>query len=124
MCSLGIKPSNVCAANANALPLSHTGTRKLTVGCARTFFSYKKEKTEAIAFGNRDEVLKVNAYLDSRGQKTKSSQKNIGVILERDLSFSSHVKAVSSQKHCRNWMFCFQSRLDDHAAGWNIVLVS
>ncbi len=40
---------------------------KLTVGCAKVF-----------AFGNKDEVLKVNAYLDSRGQTTK----NIGVILE------------------------------------------
>ncbi len=34
---------------------------KLTVGCAQT---------EVIAFGNKDEVLKVNAYLDSRGQKS------------------------------------------------------
>ncbi len=57
---------------------------KLIVGCVRAFF---------IAFGNKDEVLKVNAYLDFRGQITKKQVKNIGVILETDLSFSSHVKA-------------------------------
>ncbi len=41
-----------------------------------------KEKTEVIAFGNKDEVLKVNAYLDSRGQTTKNQVKNLGVILQ------------------------------------------
>ncbi len=61
-----------------------------------------------IAFGNKDEVLKVNAYLDSRGQSTKNQVKNLGVILETDLSFSSHVKAVTKsayyhlKKHCKN----------------------
>ncbi len=40
-------------------------------------------------------ILKVNADLDSRGQTTKYQVKNIGVILETDLSFSSHVKAVT-----------------------------
>ncbi len=57
----------------------------------QNFLQLNKEKTEVIAFGNKDEVLKVNAYLDSRGQTTK----NLGVILETDLSFSSHVKAVT-----------------------------
>ncbi len=67
---------------------------KLTVRCARTF----------IAFGNKDEVLRVNAYLDSRGQTTKNQVKNLGVILETDLSFSSHVKAVtkSAYYHLKN----------------------
>ncbi len=63
-----------------------------------------KEKTEVIAFGNKDEVLKVNAYLDSRGQTTKNQVRNLGVILETDLSFSSHVKAVtkSAYYHLKN----------------------
>ncbi len=33
----------------------------------QNFLQLNKEKTEVIAFGNKDEVLKVNAYLDSRG---------------------------------------------------------
>ncbi len=35
----------------------------------QNFLQLNKEKV--IAFGNKDEVLKVNAYLDSRGQTTK-----------------------------------------------------
>ncbi len=63
-----------------------------------------KEKTEVIVFVNKDEVLKVNAYLDSRGQTTKNQVRNLGVILETDLSFSSHVKAVtkSAYYHLKN----------------------
>ncbi len=41
------------------------------------FLQLNKEKTEVIAFGNKDEVPKVNAYLDSRGQTTKNQVKNL-----------------------------------------------
>ncbi len=46
----------------------------------------------------------MNAYLDSRGQTTKNQVRNLGVILETDLSFSSHVKAVtkSAYYHLKN----------------------
>ncbi len=44
----------------------------------QNFLQLNKEKTEVIAFGNKDEVLKVNVYLDSRGQTKKSSQKSWG----------------------------------------------
>ncbi len=37
----------------------------------QNFLQLNKEKTEVIAFGNKDEVLKVNAYLDARGQKSE-----------------------------------------------------
>ncbi len=103
------------------------------------FLQLNKEKTEVIAFGNKYEVLKVNAYLDSRGQTTKNQVKNIGVILETDLSFSSHVKAVtkSAYYHLKNIarIRCFVSSQDleklVHAlfmfispAKWIIVMVS
>ncbi len=75
-----------------------------------------KEKTEVIAFGNNDEVLKVNAYLDSRGQTTKNQVRNLGVILETDLSFSSHVEALtkSAYYHLKNIarIRCFVSSQD------------
>ncbi len=50
----------------------------------QNFLQLNKEKTEVIAFGNKDEVLKVNAYLYSRGQTTTNQVKNLGVILETD----------------------------------------
>ncbi len=89
----------------------------------QNFLQLNKDKTQRknlkkkiIAFGNKDEVLKVNAYLDSRGQTTKNQLKNIGVILETDLSFSSHVKAVikSAYYHLKNIAIirCFVSSQD------------
>ncbi len=82
----------------------------------QNFLQLNKEKTEVIAFGNKDEVLKVNAYLDSRGQTTKNQVRNLGVILETDLSFSSHVKAVtkSAYYHLKNIarIRCFVSNHD------------
>ncbi len=82
----------------------------------QNFLQLNKEKTEVIAFGNKDEVLKVNAYLDSRGQTTKNQVRNLAVILETDLSFSSHVKAVtkSAYYHLKNIarIRCFVSSQD------------
>jgi len=74
-----------------------------------------KDKTEVISFGNKDVVLKVNAYLDARGLTTKV--RNLGVSLESDLSFNSHVKAItkSAYYHLENIArirICFQSRQD------------
>ncbi len=70
----------------------------------QNFLQGNKEKTEVIAFGNKYEFLKVNAYLDSRGQTTKNQVTNLEVILETDLSFSSHIKSVtkSAYYHLKN----------------------
>ncbi len=82
----------------------------------QNFLQLNKEKTEVIAFGNKDEVLKVNAYLVSRDQTTKNQVRNLGVILETDLSFNSHVKAVtkSAYYHLKNIarIRCFGSSQD------------
>ncbi len=78
----------------------------------QNFLKLKKEKTEVIAFG-KEEVLKVNAYLDSRGQTTINQVNNLGVILETDLSFSSHV-TKSANYHLKNIAIirCFVSSQD------------
>ncbi len=44
----------------------------------QNFLQLNKEKTEVIAFGNKDEVLKVNAYLDSRGKQLKIKSEILG----------------------------------------------
>ncbi len=58
----------------------------------------------------------MNAYLDSRGQTTKNQVRNLGVILETDLSLSSHIKAVtkSAYYHLKNIprIRCFVSSQD------------
>ncbi len=59
----------------------------------QNFLQLNKEKTEVIAFGNKDEVLKVHAYLDSRVKQQKKG-KNLGVILDTDL-----VKAVTKSAY-------------------------
>jgi len=63
-----------------------------------------QDKTEVIALGNKAEVLKVNAYLNARGLTTKIQIRNLGVTLKSDLSFSSHVKAItkSAYYHLKN----------------------
>jgi len=42
----------------------------------QNFLQLNKEKTELIAFGNKDEVLKVNAFIHSNNYK--SSQQSWG----------------------------------------------
>jgi len=65
----------------------------------QNFLQLNKDKTEVIAFGNKDEVLKANAYLDARGPTTKNQVRNLGVSLESELSFSSHVIAITKSAY-------------------------
>ncbi len=44
----------------------------------QNFLQLNKEKTEVIAFGNKDEVLKVNTYLDSRVKQLKIKSEILG----------------------------------------------
>ncbi len=73
----------------------------------QNFLQLNKEKTEVIEFGNKDEVLKVNAYLDSRGQTTKSAYyhlKNIAIIRffisSQDLEKLVHAFITSRVDYC------------------------
>ena len=82
----------------------------------QNYLQLNKDKTEITTFRNKDEILKVNAYLEAKGLTTKNQVRNLGVILESDLSFSSHVKAItkSAYYHLKNIarIRCFVSRQD------------
>ncbi len=52
----------------------------------QNFLQLNKEKTEVIAFGNKDEVLKVNAYLDSRVKQLKIKSEIWGDSGDRTLA--------------------------------------
>ncbi len=58
-------------------------------------YSVKQGENLSHCIGNKNDFLKVNAYLDSMGQTTKNQVKIIGVILETKLSLNIHVKAVT-----------------------------
>ncbi|KAF7703402.1 hypothetical protein HF521_022409, partial [Silurus meridionalis] len=99
----------------------------------QNFLQLNKDKTEVIVFGNKNETLKVNTYLDSRGLKTQNKVRNLGVILDSDLNFSSHVKAISKSAyyHLKNIarIRCFVSRQTEKnlfmlssPAGWTIAM--
>ncbi len=116
-------------------PLTPSANDAINSWMCQNFLQLNKEKTEVIEFGNKDEVLKVNAFLDSRAQTTKNRVKNLGVILETDLSFSSHVKEVtkSAYYHLKNIAiisFLFSVKIWRNVfmplspAGWIIVMVS
>jgi len=66
----------------------------------QNFLQLNKDKTKVLVlklkFGNKDEVLKVKAYLDARGLTTKNQVWNLVVSLESELSFISFTVSVKS----------------------------
>ena len=53
------------------------------------------DKTEVIIFGNKEHRLKTAALLGTKGFKLPDIVKNLGVTIDSDLSFSSHMKAIT-----------------------------
>ena len=53
------------------------------------------DKTEIILFGNKKGRLALSTYLDSRGLKTSTKVKNLGIIIDEDLNVGHHIKAVT-----------------------------
>ena len=54
-----------------------------------------QDKKEIILFGNKMERIKIATQLDSTGLDTKTQVRHFGVLIDSDLSFSSHIKAVT-----------------------------
>uniref|UniRef100_A0A8C5AGY4 Reverse transcriptase domain-containing protein n=1 Tax=Gadus morhua TaxID=8049 RepID=A0A8C5AGY4_GADMO len=70
----------------------------------RNFLQLNEEKTEIIVFGSKTERLKVTQHLHSLSLKTSIKARNLGVIMDSDLHFDSHIKSVtkSAYYHLKN----------------------
>ena len=70
----------------------------------QNFLQLNKDKTEIIVFGAPDQRSKVNAKLASLSLQTKNQVRNLGVILDSDLNFNSHINSItkSAYYHLKN----------------------
>ena len=70
----------------------------------QNFLQLNKDKTEIIVFGAEKERIGVTAHLESLSLKPKCQVKNLGVIIDSDLNFDSHIKSIrkSAFYHLKN----------------------
>ena len=68
------------------------------------FLQLNQDKTEIIIIGDRSEREKLAAHLNTLGLSTKHQVKNLGVLIDPDLKFESHIKNITkiSFYHLRN----------------------
>jgi len=62
------------------------------------------DKTEVIIFGKKGQRLKIATLLGMKGFEVVETVKNLGVNIDSDLSFNSHMKAVTKSAfyHLKN----------------------
>lgn len=70
----------------------------------QNFLQLNKDKTEVLVFGAKEERLKVSAQLQSAMLKTSNQARNLGVVMDSDMNFSSHIKQItkSAYYHLKN----------------------
>ena len=54
-----------------------------------------QDKTEVIVFGNKEKRIAVSKHLESLSLKTRDQVRNLGVLIDSDLTFSSHIKSIT-----------------------------
>ena len=52
------------------------------------------EPTEIIVFSGKEKRNSIIKHLDSRALKTEDQVQNLGVLIDTDLNFTSHIKAI------------------------------
>lgn len=70
----------------------------------QNFLQLNQEKTEVIIFGKKAERAKIATLLSAKGLATKTTVRNLGIILDSDLTFENHERAISrtSFYHLKN----------------------
>ena len=88
----------------NPIPMLSRCIEQISDWMCQSFLQLNKDKTEIIVFGSEEERLKVSAQLQSVSLKTTGQARNLGVIMDSDLNFSSHIKTVtkSAYYHLKN----------------------
>ena len=72
---------------------------------SHNFLQLNKDKTEVVVFGpNKNERIKVSAYLKSLSLQTTNQARNLGVILDADLHFENQINLLtkSAYYHLKN----------------------
>ena len=61
----------------------------------QNFLQLNQDKTEVIVFGNKEKRIAVSKHLESLSLKTRDQVRNLGVLIDSDLTFSSHIKSIT-----------------------------
>lgn len=61
----------------------------------QNFLQLNSGKTEVIVFGPKNKKFKISAHLDSMSLKPTNQSRYLGIIIDLDLNFNNHLKAVT-----------------------------
>ncbi|KAL2088527.1 hypothetical protein ACEWY4_015426 [Coilia grayii] len=62
---------------------------------SHNFLQLNADKTEVIVFGKKEDRRRITTALETKGLKAKDTVKNLGVFIDSELTFNSHMKAIT-----------------------------
>ena len=71
---------------------------------SHNFLQLNADKTEVIVFGKKEDRRRITTALETKGLKAKDTVKNLGVFIDSELTFNSHMKAITKSAfyHLKN----------------------